>query len=191
MKKFLIAMVGTALAGSLAFAQQETTQEEVTEYGEEVGQQATEELQQHDPTQTDPEMQDPTQMETEDPIMGEESQTDESTWGQQAGMPQGVADMSAEELQGMTVVTEDGEEVGEIDQVGQSEEHQDRVVTVNVGGFLGVAEKTIAIPVSELEVGSDGNIKTTLSKESIQGREAFDEQGFTPEGETQSTESTY
>lgn len=191
MKKFLIGMVGTALAGGLAFAQQETTQEEVSEYGEDVGQ-PTEEWEQQDPAQTEPEMQDPTQTETRDPIVGEETQTDQSTWGQQSGTQQSIADMNAEELTGMTLVTETGEEVGQIDQVGHSEQHQDRVVTVDVGGFLGVAEKTIAIPVSELEMTSDGNVKTTLSKESLQSREEFDaQQGFTPEGETQSPQTTY
>ena len=80
-----------------------------------------------------------------------------------------------------------------IDRVGQ-----ERVVTVDVGGFLGVAEKTIAIPVTELEMTPEGHVKTTLTKESIQAHQEFDEEGFTEEGteaetrtETETPETDY
>lgn len=179
MKKILIGVLGIVLTGGLAVAQQETTQEEV--YGDDVSQPT----EQQDPmTQTEPETEDPTQTptEAEDPMMGEEAPAEESsTWEQDSGMQHSVADLGVEELQGMTVVTETGEELGTIDRVGHSEEHQVRVVTVDVGGFLGVAEKTIAIPVSELEMTPDGHVQTTLTKESIEAHEEFDEQGFTEE----------
>lgn len=181
MSKFLMCIAGSALAAGLAFAQQETTQEETTEYGEEVADQAG----QQDPmTPTEPEAQDPTQSTTgtEDPMAGETQAEESTTWEEEAGMQHSAADMSVEELQGMTVVTEAGEELGQIDRVGESEQHQARVATVDVGGFLGVAEKTIAIPLSELEMTSDGNVQTSLTKESIETQEEFDEQGFTEEG---------
>lgn len=200
MKKFLVFLLGTALAGGMAVAQQEeTTEDQTSEYGQEVG-----EWDERDPlSQT--ETQDPTQSEMDDPTMGE-TQPEESTtygqeqqdptygqeqqstteqdpmYGQESGMQHGLSDMSAEELQGMTVVTETGEEVGQIDRIGQSQEYQDRVATVDVGGFLGIAEKTIAIPLSELEMSSDGNVQTRMTKEEIESREEFDEQGFTEEG---------
>jgi hypothetical protein len=136
-------MLGTALAGGTAFAQQEEPQEQTSEYGQEIGQE-------HE---------------------------------QLPAMRHGVSDMSAGELEGLTVLTESGEEVGEIDRVGESEKYQARVATVDVGGFLGIAEKTIAIPLSELEMTSDGNLRTHLTKASIQSREDFDEEGFTEEGE--------
>lgn len=193
MNRFLAISVASALAGGVAVAQQpqdqsdygdqmEQTQDELgdqmdqttDEYGEEVGEWGD----------SDP-MQDNTdtmgQTETQDPMTDDPMQTeDPTTYGQ--GMSTGLADMSVEELEGKTLVTESGEEIGQVASVGQSEQHQERVATVDVGGFLGVAEKTIAIPLSELEVSADGNIMTTLTKEAIESRESFDEQGFTEEG---------
>jgi hypothetical protein len=192
MKKFLALILGTALAGGMAVAQepqdpmqdpteepvqQEPTEEQTTEYGEEVGerdplsQSETTQSQAQDPTHTE----DP--MQTEDPTMGEST-----TQAHEMEMQHGLSDMGVEELQGMTVVTATGEEIGEIDRVGQSEMHQERIATVDVGGFLGVAEKTIAIPLSELEMSSDGHAQTTLTKETIESSEEFDDQGFTEEG---------
>lgn len=193
MKKFLAFTLGTALAGGVAVAQQPQDQsdygdqmeqsadeldnemEQTTEeYGEEVGEWSESDPMQDDTdtmsqTETQDSMEDPT-MQTEDP----------TTYGQ--GMATGLADMSVEELKGKSLVTESGEEIGQITSVGQSEEHQERVAVVDVGGFLGVAEKSIAIPLSELEMSANGNIVTSLSKESIESRESFDEQGFTEEG---------
>lgn len=188
MRKFLALLTGTALAGGMAVAQQEQdptqdpvdqtqepVQDQTSEYGEEVG-----EWDQRDSvSQTE----EPTQ--TEDSTMGETETQESTTYSQEMEMEHGLSDMSVEELQGTTVVTATGEEIGEIDRIGHSEEHQERVATVDVGGFLGVAEKTIAIPLSELETSSDGNVQTTLTKETIESQEEFDEQGFTEESSTE------
>ena len=189
MNKFLLGMLGAALAGGMAFAQQEEpmdpTQEQTSEYGEEAG-----EWDERDPMS---ETEDPTQSEMDDPTMTE-SQPEESTteepaatgelYGQESGMQQhDLSSMSAEELQGMTIVSDTGEEIGSIDRVGEV-----RVVTVDVGGFLGVGAKTVAIPISELEMSSDGNLTTTLTRETLEQQQEFDEQAFTEEGsETEST----
>ena len=37
----------------------------------------------------------------------------------------------------------------------------------------------MAVPLSELELGSDGNVKTTMDRDSIESQEEFDEAGFT------------
>lgn len=200
MRKFLALIMGTALASGMAVAQQEQdptqdpmdetqdqVQEQTSEYGEEVGEwdQRDSMSQAEEPTQTE----DSTMGETEtqeSTTYGQESTTEESTtYSQEMEMEHGLSDMTVEELQGTTVVTATGEEIGEIDSIGQSEEHQERIATVDVGGFLGVAEKTIAIPLSELEMSSDGNVQTTLTKETIESQEEFDEQGFTPETGTE------
>ena len=194
MKKFLVGMLGAALACGMAYAQQEEPmdptqdpmEEQTSEYGEEAG-----EWEERDPMS---ETEDPTQSEMDDPTMTE-SQPEEATteepatstdelYGQESGMQQhDLSSMSAEELKGMTIVSDTGEEIGSIDRVGEV-----RVVTVDVGGFLGVGGKTVAIPISELEMSSDGNLKTTLTRETLEQRQEFDEQAFTEEGsESEST----
>ncbi|HET6629328.1 MAG TPA: PRC-barrel domain-containing protein [Woeseiaceae bacterium] len=193
MKKLLAVLVGTALAGGMAYAQEEPmdptqdpTQEQTPEYGEDVG-----EWDQQDPMS---ETEDP--MQSEDPMS--ETQPEESTaqepptsdeqlYGQESGMQQhDLSSMSADELKGMTIVSESGEEIGSVDRVGQA-----RVVTVDVGGFLGVGAKTVAIPVSELQMSADGTLQTTLTKEALEARQEFDEQNFTEEGADDSESTNY
>ena len=99
-------------------------------------------------------------------------------YGEETGTE--LSEMTAEELSGKSVVTSTGEEIGEIGEVGYSATHQERVATVEVGGFLGVGEKRIALPLSELEPGEDDtSVQTSLTRESIEAQEEFDEAGFT------------
>lgn len=97
-----------------------------------------------------------------------------------------LSGMTAKELKGKSVTTLTGEEIGEIEDVGRSGMNRDRVATVDVGGFLGIGEKRIAIPLSELMVsGQDKDtVTTSLSKTSIEARAELDEADFTSETET-------
>ena len=167
MRQITAFILGIALAGGAAFAQepQDTTDEatdQATQYGEEVGEQPEDTTSQVEP--------DDATMDRTDPMSAAEEAAE------------GLSSMTAEELAGKTVVTASGEEVGEIGSIGESESHQARVATIDVGGFLGVAEKKIAIPLSELEMSSDGNVVTSMTKEAIETEEEFDETGFTEEG---------
>lgn len=92
-----------------------------------------------------------------------------------------LTEMSADELEGMTVVTLTGEEIGEIDDVGESPDG--RLATVEVGGFLGVGEKTIGIPLSEMQrsVSDEGSIRTSLTRSVIESHPELDDSSFTPE----------
>lgn len=96
---------------------------------------------------------------------------------------EGLTNMTAEELEGKKVVTLTGEEVGEIGEVGESPAHGGRIATVEVGGFLGVGEKTIAIPLSDLDksVSDEDSVRTTMTRSSIESQAEFDESGFTPD----------
>lgn len=91
-----------------------------------------------------------------------------------------LSGMTAEELEGKKVLTLTGEEVGEIDDVGTSATQQARVATVEVGGFLGVGEKTIAIPLSELQssVSDEDSVRTSMTRTSIEALPEFDESDF-------------
>lgn len=94
----------------------------------------------------------------------------------------GLAQAKAGDLEGRTVVTLTGEEVGEIGKVGASPEHDERIATIDVGGFLGVGEKTIAVPLSNLHrTPSDGEeVRISLMKTSMESAPAFDESTLTP-----------
>lgn len=187
MKKFLAGMLLAALAGGMAYAQedepldptQDPMQEQTSEYGQEVGEWDERDPMSEDPAQST--MDDPTMGETqpEEDTTYEQDSQDAELYGQESDtQQQDLSDMSADEIKGMTIVSDTGEEIGAIDRVGQV-----RAVTVDVGGFLGVGAKTVAIPLSELTVTSDGNLQTSLTKESLEARHELDEQAFTVEGE--------
>lgn len=184
MKRTVTVIAGLTLAGSYAIAQQQGTTQEYdperdittqterdremgmdqprsetptqSEYGTEPGQ----DYERSTGTQTDPSM-----------------ERERSHTGMETGT---IADKTAEELKGKTIVTTDGEEIGEIDEVGYSSTHQERVATVEVGGFLGVGQKRIAIPLSQLQPSAtdQDSVETALTRDQIESEEEFEETGF-------------
>lgn len=118
---------------------------------------------------------------------GNDPQTsmDEQEQGTSEASGEGLSNMTADELEGKKVVTLAGEEIGEIGEVGESPAHGGRIATVEVGGFLGVGEKTIAIPLSELDksVSDEDSVRTTMTRSSIESQPEFDDSGFTPDNE--------
>lgn len=98
------------------------------------------------------------------------------------------ADMKAEELDDVKVVLSTGEEIGEIDEVGFSPQHGERVAVVEVGGFLGIGEKDIAVPFSKLTKNSDGNAQITMSRSEIEAAAEFDDQWLEEESEQEDAE---
>jgi PRC-barrel domain len=89
--------------------------------------------------------------------------------------PTGVAPASTATLPGKTIVTAQGEEVGTIEEVGYSRQHDERVVTVNIGGFLGAGDKIIAIPLSELGLGGETELVTTsMDRMALERAREFD-----------------
>jgi sporulation protein YlmC with PRC-barrel domain len=211
MKKTLAIMTGLALSGSMAIAAQEQETQDydpnrdiVTETERDRGT-GMDTPRQDTPVQgdygTEPETQTESDMST-DPY-GSERSTDRSQSESESGMHESesqsaaeygeevgkdVADMSADKLSGKSVVTSTGEEIGQIDQVGYSATHQERVAVIEAGGFLGVGQKRIAVPLSELQTGTDDSVQTSMTRESIEAQEEFDEAGFTPDQESEETQ---
>jgi sporulation protein YlmC with PRC-barrel domain len=213
MKKRIAIATGLALSVSMALAQEQGTTEDYdpnrdivteTERDRDMGMDTT---RQDSPVQseygtepqtptdsnmrTDPYGTDQSQSQTDTPVETDtySSQTEAGTSDRDESKDKAhndVSQMSSDKLIGKSVVTVTGEEVGEIDEVGYSATHQERVAVIEAGGFLGVGEKRIAVPLSELEISEDGNVKTTMTRDSIEMQEEFDEAGFTADqsGET-------
>jgi sporulation protein YlmC with PRC-barrel domain len=49
-----------------------------------------------------------------------------------------------------------------------------RAVILSVGGFLGVGDKLVAVPVSQIKIGSEARFTTDLTKEQLTNAPAFD-----------------
>ncbi|WP_014707910.1 PRC-barrel domain-containing protein [Methylophaga nitratireducenticrescens] len=77
----------------------------------------------------------------------------------------GLYDMSADDLNGMEVITSDGEDVGEVQKVVISPDNQDIHAVISVGGLLGLGAKTILISLDEINQKNDKlHAKATLSQ---------------------------
>ena len=68
------------------------------------------------------------------------------------------------ELVGKTVFGADEEAVGKIDDVVMSKSGTIESVLIDIGGFLGIGARQVAIPVEKLEIQGDAVVATGLTK---------------------------
>jgi sporulation protein YlmC with PRC-barrel domain len=81
--------------------------------------------------------------------------------------------MTADELQGKNVMTSTGEELGEVEDV-VIEQGQVKAALVDVGGFLGLGAKRVAIPQERLSVQGE-NVQTTMTQDEIAALPEYEE----------------
>ncbi|MEX2494493.1 MAG: PRC-barrel domain-containing protein [Woeseia sp.] len=181
MKKIMLAVASLVMAASLAVCAEEPDEDIVSESQPDTDRSMDE--RQQDPAVASDYDRERTRSGPADTRASQQSQAGENP--DSMGMGNDLSGMTAEELKGKTVLTLTGEEIGEIGEVGTSGTQQERVATVEVGGFLGISEKTIAIPLSELQpsVSGEDSVKTSLTRTSIEARPEFDESGFTADDE--------
>jgi sporulation protein YlmC with PRC-barrel domain len=89
--------------------------------------------------------------------------------------------LRGEELVGKTVYGANGEEIGEIDNVVLRNEGGSKQVAavVGVGGFLGIGERKVALPLDQLQMGGEDRITTSMTKEQLSSMQAHEENGWT------------
>jgi sporulation protein YlmC with PRC-barrel domain len=92
-----------------------------------------------------------------------------------------VDQISSEDLVGTTVYGANDENVGEIGDVVLQDEKVDAIV-IDVGGFLGVGEKQVAVAMDKLSFMKDGDdnmyLYTTFTKEQLDAAAAYDESTY-------------
>jgi sporulation protein YlmC with PRC-barrel domain len=65
--------------------------------------------------------------------------------------------------------------IGQIEDVLVDLDHASvTAVILSVGGFLGMGDKLVAVPVNQIKVGSEAKFTTDLTKEQLTGAPAFD-----------------
>lgn len=91
-------------------------------------------------------------------------------------MPAG--EISAEKLVGTTVYGADDANIGEIGDVLMSQDGKVDAIVLDVGGFLGIGEKKVAVGMDNLSfmTDKDGNqyLYTTFTKEQLDAQPAYD-----------------
>ncbi|MGO1076756.1 PRC-barrel domain-containing protein [Inquilinus sp. CA228] len=85
--------------------------------------------------------------------------------------------MLGSDLIGASVSNANGESIGETSDVlvGKDSKTVDAVV-IDVGGFLGIGSKSVAIPLDKLTIGArpDEGVKTAMTKEQLEALPAFE-----------------
>jgi hypothetical protein len=84
-----------------------------------------------------------------------------------------IFNLRAEELVGRSIATETGEDVGEIDFIGKRGDTL--VAIVGVGGFLGMGENEVAIPVEKLILHEDEVVVPGVTEERLESLPEFNE----------------
>jgi hypothetical protein len=84
-----------------------------------------------------------------------------------------------DQLKGLDVLNRNGTKIGKVDKVVQSNHDSQMHVVVSVGGFLGIFDTEITMPLKEL-AWRDGNLiaPTTASKEQLKERRNYSESAY-------------
>lgn len=93
-----------------------------------------------------------------------------------------AASLSADNVIGTTVYGQNDENVGEISDVVLSQDGKVEAVIIDVGGFLGVGEKSVAVSMDNLAFMADGDgnhyLYTSMTEEQLEAQPAYDEGTF-------------
>ncbi|MDU9006766.1 PRC-barrel domain-containing protein [Sedimentitalea todarodis] len=84
-----------------------------------------------------------------------------------------IFDRKAKDLIGRSVATETGEDVGEVDFIGMR--GQTLVAIVGVGGFLGMGENEVAVPVEKLILRGDELILPEFTQSQLENMPEYNE----------------
>ena len=108
---------------------------------------------------------------------GDDTTTGKVTEGQDIGSDvneqASLTAAQGKELIGKTLVGADDQQVGEINDVVVSDDGKLNSVLINVGGFLGIGDKTVAIPADTIEVQDDKVIARDLTKEAAENMSEY------------------
>ena len=88
---------------------------------------------------------------------------------------------TSREVIGRGVVNKDGEDVGEIADIVTEKSSNDLYAVLSVGGFLGIGEKNVAIPLRLLQFGgNDVILMSQDTEETLKGMPAYDQARYQP-----------
>jgi putative membrane protein len=120
----------------------------------------------------------PAATETEQAATETEQPAATETGQQAATEPQ--QPISIEEVLGSRVVNQAGEEVATIDDLVIDQSGQQYAV-LSVGGFLGIGDKKVAVPLDELQLSEDEvYLMTAATEEQLEQMPEYDEEQFQP-----------
>ena len=82
--------------------------------------------------------------------------------------------MTVGDLDGAAVYDSTGERIGELDDILMGSDGTSMAASLDVGGFLGIGERDVAVPVTDLTPSDDG-FTVNLSREQLEALPEFDD----------------
>ena len=90
-----------------------------------------------------------------------------------------MSDLDSEEFLGLAVFGQNDNWIGEISQVTFSEDGQIKMVILDIGGFLGLGETQVAVPLDMIELrrlgGDDLRAYVSATEKQLQEMEPWEE----------------
>jgi putative membrane protein len=103
-----------------------------------------------------------------------------TTEAQQQAATQPQGEISIEEVLGSSVVNSAGEEIAEIEDI-VLDENQEYYAILSVGGFLGIGDKKVAVPLDQLQLSEDKvYLMTAETEEQLEQMPEYDEDQYQP-----------
>ena len=122
---------------------------------------------------------------TQSGMTGMGAGTQSGMTGMGAGTQSGMTGMGsqqgikADDLEDKKVVSSTGDEIGEVDEIVRGKQDNTLQAVVDVGGFLGMGEKEVTIPLSELKLQNDRLVAPqTASKDQLKSQPEYDESQY-------------
>ena len=78
--------------------------------------------------------------------------------------------LSVDQIEDMDVYTSDGEEIGDVEEVLGTSQGEATALALEVGGFLGIGEREVIVPIDQLTMQED-RIVLDMTKEQIEALE--------------------
>lgn len=87
-------------------------------------------------------------------------------------------DMLGANMEGQTVYNQDGEEIGTVASVVADDNGESKFVVVDVGDFLGIGGKQVAIDVQNLQMSADGQIQSEVTADVLESMPEYDSSDY-------------
>jgi putative membrane protein len=112
--------------------------------------------------------------------IGESEQPDAAMQDEPEAAVQPQQAVSIEEVLGSSVVNANGEEIAEIEDL-VVDQNQTHYAILSVGGFLGIGDKKVAIPLDQLQLGEEETyLMSAETEEQLEQMPEYDEQQYQP-----------
>ncbi len=85
-----------------------------------------------------------------------------------------VNNMAGVDMEGQTVYNQDGEEIGTVASVVADDNGESKFIVVDVGDFLGIGGKQVAIDVQNLQMSADGQIQSEVTSDVLESMPEYE-----------------